>query len=429
MGGQRAQQRRVEVVGDLRQLIGGGARRADVTGGEHDLDERRKQPRPRHPVLCLSRHATDRRLRGVDLPLGQSEPRQTGLRLSSAPAGLVVRLLGLRELAAQPVQLALLVEGGTDRRLRPPEEPLARPLRRVDRVRPGAAQLHDLGAMHQAVAAERDEIRLRVAPVRQRRRPLLRPTQIEDLLARLDHAAVDGPGDDLGHLVGHHRDHDLVEQGHSLDSLSLPDQRPALNVAGERHQIDVTEPIADLGRLAGDRVGARPVARDRVLKRDRHQQMPSLRAVALAIVEQPACPREPAAAASELAAVHQDEDHPAGTACGPLLVTPAQELVMRTLPHLDAVLIPADEIRRHREPLEVLRLERGLPIRGGQLGEGIRPRPPVEALAPARACLGARHTPAPDDSPATSASRGAPNRASVSPDTRASYARRVAASL
>jgi hypothetical protein len=162
-------------------------------------------------------------------------------------------------------------------------------------------QLHDLGAMHQAVTAERDEIRLRVTPMGQRGRPLLRPTQIEDLLTRLDDAAVHGPGDDLGHLIRDDRDHDLVEQGHSLDGLSLPDQRPALNVAGERHQIDVTEPIADLGGLAGDRVGARPVSRDRVLKGERHQQMPSLHAVALAIVEQPACPCEPAGGLAQAA--------------------------------------------------------------------------------------------------------------------------------
>ena len=121
-------------------------------------------------------------------------------------------------------------------------------------------QLHDLGAMHQAVAAERDEIRLRVTPVGQRRRPLLRPTQIEDLLAGLDHAAVDGAGDDLRHLVGRHGDHGFVEQGHSLDVPSLRDQGPALKVARKRHQIDVTEPIADLGGLTGDRVCARPVS-------------------------------------------------------------------------------------------------------------------------------------------------------------------------
>ena len=40
----------------------------------------------------------------------------------------------------------------------------------------------------------------------QRRRPLLRATQIQDLLARLDHAAVNGPGDNLRHLVRHDRE-------------------------------------------------------------------------------------------------------------------------------------------------------------------------------------------------------------------------------
>ena len=100
---------------------------------------------------------------------------------------------------------------------------------------------------------------------------------------------------------------------------------------------------------------------------------------------------------------------------------------MRPFPHRDAVLIPADEVRRHGEPVEVIRLERRRPIRGGQRGESIRPCPPVEALPAARACRGRRrHAAASRDSPATSASRGAPDRASVPPDTRASYARRVA---
>ena len=117
LGGQRAQKRCVEVVGDLRQLVGGGARRFDIAGGGHDLDERGKQPRPRHAVLGLVDDAADRRLRGIDLPLRQSQPRQAGLWLSSPPAGLLVRLLGLRELPAQPVQLGLLVEGGAERRL------------------------------------------------------------------------------------------------------------------------------------------------------------------------------------------------------------------------------------------------------------------------------------------------------------------------
>ena len=213
------------------------------------------------------------------------------------------------------------------------------------------------------------------------------------------------------------RDHDLVEQGHSLDGPSLRDQRPALDVAGERHQVEVTEPIADLGGSAGDRVRARPISGDRALEGLRHEQMPPLRAVAPALVEQPARPREPSCAARELAAVEQDEDQPTRASRGPRYVAPAQELAVRALPRLDAVLIAADEVRRRREPLEVLRLERRLPIRRGELSKRIRPRPPTEALPAAREYLGRRHALAPGDSPAKGAS--------VSPDTRASYARRA----
>jgi hypothetical protein len=172
---------------------------------------------------------------------------------------------------------------------------------------------------------------------------------------------------------------------------------------------------------------ARPISGYRALKGLRHEQVPPLRAVARAIVEQPARPRQPPGTAGELAAIQQYEDQPTRASRGPQYVALAQERAMRTLPRLHAVLITANEVRRRGEPLEVLRLERRLAIRRGQLGERIRPRPPTEALPAARECLGRRHAPAPDDSPGTRASRGAPSKASVSPDTRASYARRVAA--
>ena len=95
---------------------------------------------------------------------------------------------------------------------------------------------------------------------------------------------------------------DLVEQRHALGGPALRDQRPALNVAGERHQIEVAEPIADLGGLTGDRVARLGRLPRRVLKRVRHEQVAPLHAVALAVVEQPPRPGEPAGAAGELAA-------------------------------------------------------------------------------------------------------------------------------
>ena len=80
-GRDRLQQRRVELGGDLRQLVGGGAGRADVVGGEHDLDVRGQHPGPGDAVLRLVQHAADRRRGGRDLALGQPQQGQTGLRL------------------------------------------------------------------------------------------------------------------------------------------------------------------------------------------------------------------------------------------------------------------------------------------------------------------------------------------------------------
>lgn len=144
----------------------------------------------------------------------------------------------------------------------------------------------------------------------QRRRPLLRAAKVEDLLARLDHAAVDRAGDHRRHLVRSHRDHRLVEHGHALDDPSLPDQGAALDVAGERYQVDLTEPLADLSGLAGARVSAGPVSLDRAQQRRGDQHVPELRTVAPAVIEQSARPGEPATAAGDLSAIHQDEHQP-----------------------------------------------------------------------------------------------------------------------
>ena len=61
--------------------------------------------------------AAERCRRGIHLPLSQPQLRQTGLRRPSPPARLAVRLLGFRELAAQSMQLGLLIEGRTHPRL------------------------------------------------------------------------------------------------------------------------------------------------------------------------------------------------------------------------------------------------------------------------------------------------------------------------
>ena len=164
--------------------------------------------------------------------------------------GLAVGLFRFCELAAQPKELSPLVEGRTNGRLTGRlGQPFARPLRFVHGSGPGAMQLHQFGAAYQALTAIGHQVRLRCTPAGQRRCPLLRPAQIEDFVAGFDHAAIDVPGHQRGHLAGRDGDHRLVEQGDALSRLSEPDQRATATVAGHRAQVGVAEPISDLAGL------------------------------------------------------------------------------------------------------------------------------------------------------------------------------------
>jgi hypothetical protein len=214
------------------------------------------------------------------------------------------------------VQLALPVEGAARRRVAGRlGEPLARPPRLLQRVRPGAVELHDLGAVHLALAAVGDQLRLRLDPVAQRGGPLPRPAQVEDLLAGLDRGAVGLAGHGRRQLAGGGGDHDLVEQGHARGGLSLQQQRVPPPHPGERPQVGLVEAVADLGRPAEGRARGRGVALEQVLVPDQHQQVPLLGTVALA-------------GACQLAAQHQLGGQPQGAPRRPLRVAPAQQLVV-----------------------------------------------------------------------------------------------------
>ncbi len=68
---------------------------------------------------------------------------------------------------------------------------------------------------------------------------------------------------------------------------------------------------------------------------------------------------------------------------------------MRPRPGVGGLRVPADQVRRDREPLEVFGLERRLAIRGRELCMGVAPGPPPERrLAPVERAgrrHGARH--------------------------------------
>ena len=130
-----------------------------------------------------SENTPDRCGGGVDLPLRKAKQRQAGLRFSSALVRARVSRFGLRELTTKSMDFAETVERRTRRR--PGCQQLAGVLRILCGLIPAATQLHDFGAIEQALAAIAHEIRLRGTPSCERRRPLVRTTQIEDLLTRL----------------------------------------------------------------------------------------------------------------------------------------------------------------------------------------------------------------------------------------------------
>jgi hypothetical protein len=149
-------------------------RRRHVVDGEHDLDGGGEHLRPGERVLRLVNGASDRGRRGIDLALRQPKLGKPGLRVFTVLAGLPICLFGLHEIPAESVQFTELVvrhpSGGLGRL----GEKAARALRFVHRVSPIAVQLHDLGAVDEALSAVGHEVRLGVAPASQRSRPFLR---------------------------------------------------------------------------------------------------------------------------------------------------------------------------------------------------------------------------------------------------------------
>src|SRR5260370_833114 len=105
-------------------------------------------------------------------PSSSPTARQPRVRRLPAGAGPKVDLLGGGRLAAQAVDLGLLVQGVAARAGVRARQARGRAARLLDRLGPGAAQLHDLRAMDQAARAERDQLRLPLPPPGHRGRPL-----------------------------------------------------------------------------------------------------------------------------------------------------------------------------------------------------------------------------------------------------------------
>ena len=211
------------------ELVRGRAGRSRVRAGQEHLDGGRQHLAPVHGVCVLAEQPSYGAERGGGAAACQPQQRQAGLWLVAVRRRLVVRRGGRVVVAAQPEDLAPLVQRQT--------------LRRVHAVGPisvhgepelgecllvGALSPHDLGSVHGALTGERDQARLVLAPPGQGRRPLGHPAEVADLLAGLDHRAEDMSRHDRRRLALDDPHHGLVEPSEALPHAPAVDQQATL---------------------------------------------------------------------------------------------------------------------------------------------------------------------------------------------------------
>ena len=251
----------VEAGCDALQLAAAAARGGEVGGGEHDLDVRRQQLRPPKRVGRLRGRAPDRCRGGLHVALGEAQQRLPRLGLQAEAARLTVSVLSCHELAPEAEHLALAVGRlRCRRRVLAIREALAGPAGLHQCVGPGAVQLHDLRTMEQARSGERHQVGLLLAPRRQGERPLLGAAQLVDLIAALDHAAVDEPAHDRRQLAGGDRHHRLVQAGEPVPNAAQRGERAALVDQPDGDEVAVAEALADLDCGCGCGARLLPVA-------------------------------------------------------------------------------------------------------------------------------------------------------------------------
>ncbi len=99
--------------------------------------------------------------------------------------------------------------------------------------------------MHEALAAERHESVLGVAPGGQDAGPLAGPREVEQAHAGADHGAVGQAGDRWVEVAPGDGEHDLVEARQSLLGTSLLEQDLAHGEASEDLEVGVAQLAAD----------------------------------------------------------------------------------------------------------------------------------------------------------------------------------------
>ncbi len=254
-----------------------------------------------------------------------------------------------------------------------------------------AAQLHDLGPVHQALAGEGDQVGLGSPPAHQRHGPLLGAAQVRYLLAGVDHGAIDIAGDRRPDFAGHDRHHRLVKQGQTLAHPALLHQGPSLEVQRQSQQVSVAEPSADPGSPSSRSLRGRVITHRRRLDRDRKRQQTVLGAILLLELQQLIRAGEPTAGLRKIPLEQQGEGHPEHAPRGPPGITGFDIGMMGTLQRLPTLLHVAEEIGRGRQQLKVLPHQEARLVSPRERGVGLRPREPPTSIAAPRELIASTH--------------------------------------
>ncbi len=385
------QERSIDGGGDPGQFVEGGPRGAPIARCQRDLDGRLQQPDAPEWVERLVQRTTHDRRGAIDVALGQSEQGQAWLPSASPLVRLPVGVIRFGELTLQSMQFGALVDGLADGGFGwRPGQPVASRHDLLDRLGPGAVELQQLGSIDEASSAERDEIRLRVQPGLQCRRPFLRPMQVEDRLEGLDRGAVDRPDHDRPDFACRDRHERLVEQCDATRDIRLVDQRHASPETAQRREISVPEPRGDAGGTLEALECGHEVALVERAQTLRHEDEPGLDAIELVVLDDPRRTVHPAATAGGLPTLQQGHPDPERVSSGRRKIAGVERRVVGASPQVDGCGLPADQHGSRAGALEIrgikrrfaIGLDEGLvrvsPCPGGVRGSS--PRPGIRAV-------------------------------------------------
>ena len=363
LGGKRVEQTAVVALRGVFEFATGFPRLLEVSVRKEDLHAGGEQPGAAGRIRGLRERAANCADRSGCLALGMPQQREPRLWLVTGSRGLSKCGLGLIEPALQAIHLALAVQrvthGGSVHRLR---EACRHPPRFLKRRAPLAAQLHEFGAMDQALPSVRHHLRLLLAPSRQCLRPGLGAAHLEKVLAVGNDAAVRQSGHDRRQLARRDRHHHFIQQAQAFLDAAHPHQSVSALVRGEGEEIRIAVTLRDALRFRCNVRHALPVALPRALQQHRYQQVTVLHVVAGSAIGETLRAPEPAGRVAGPSARRKIDPGPERTARSAWQVAGVLVCTMRPLQVLEVIFGTPKHVGGEGQMLQVLRVKGTLPV-------------------------------------------------------------------